>query len=415
MNLIGNAIKFTKEGGVTTSVTLVNESDTHIKLKFQVTDTGIGIPDDRMNQLFQSFSQVDASMSRKYGGTGLGLVISKQLAEMMGGQIGVESQAGKGSTFWFTANLLKYVEGVVTFSKEENRIQEKHILVVDDNLINKQVVTSSLSLWGCRFEEASSGETAFLKLQKAAKENDPFHIIMMNMQLSDMDGEALGQKIKSDPLLKDTLLIMLASTGLRGDVERLKKIGFSAYLTKPMEQSALYDCLASLVAERPGIPEKSDASLITRHTIAKERKKKVHILLAEDNIVNQKVALRLLKKLGYQADVVNNGKEVLESIKRGMYNFILMDVQMPEMDGYETTRAVRRMECEIQSKLKLYMNPSHDPDDHFRIPIIAMTAHTMKGDRERCLKEGMDDYVSKPIRLQALSDAIDRQINKIFQ
>ena len=182
-----------------------------------------------------------------------------------------------------------------------------------------------------------------------------------------------------------------------------------------MEQSALYDCLVSLVSEGHDTPEKSDVDLITRHTIADERKKKIHILLAEDNIVNQKVALRLLEKLGYQADVVNNGREVLESIKKGIYNLIFMDVQMPEMDGYETTRAVRKMEYEIQSQLKSHLNLSPDSSTHFRIPIIAMTAHTMKGDRERCLKEGMDDYVSKPIQLQTLAEALDRQISKIFQ
>jgi CheY-like chemotaxis protein len=182
-----------------------------------------------------------------------------------------------------------------------------------------------------------------------------------------------------------------------------------------MEQSALYDCLANLVTEGTDTPEKSGPHLITRHTIAEDRKQKIRILLAEDNIVNQKVALRLLEKLGYQADVANNGKEVLENVKKGLYNFILMDVQMPEMDGFETTKAIRKIEYGIQFQLKSHINLSHSPQAHFRIPIIAMTAHTMKGDREKCLKEGMDDYVSKPIQLQELADALDRQISKIFQ
>ncbi|MBN2419378.1 MAG: response regulator, partial [Deltaproteobacteria bacterium] len=249
INLIGNAVKFTQNGGVTSSVTLVDESESHVILRFQVTDTGIGIPKDRMNQLFQSFSQVDSSMSRKYGGTGLGLVISKQLAGMMGGRMGVETTEGKGSTFWFTASLKKSDKGINRIPGEEDGIQQRYILVVDDNPVNMQFISASLNLWGCRFDEASNGKSSLSKLEEAAKKKDPFHIVIVNMQLSDMDGETLGHKIKSNTILKDTLLIMLASTGIRGDVARLKQVGFSAYLTGPMEQSALYDCLTSLVAE----------------------------------------------------------------------------------------------------------------------------------------------------------------------
>lgn len=415
INLIGNAIKFTDEGFVKSTITLEHETDTLVTLRFAVVDTGIGIPDNRMNQLFRSFSQVDASMSRRYGGTGLGLVISKQLAEIMSGQVGVESEEGKGSTFWFTADLKKHIKGMEARPTGQDGIQDKRILVIDGHQKNRQLISASLTLWGCRFDESVNGEQALLKLQKASRDNDPFHIVILNMQLSDMDGETLGQRIKSDPLIKNTSLIMLTTTGLRGDVARLKEIGFSAYLTRPVEQSALFDCLVSVQAESSITNEKAASYIITRHTIAEERKQKIRILLAEDNLVNQKVASRLLEKLGYCADVVNNGKEVLNVIQNGSYHIILMDVQMPEMDGFETTKAIRKIEQESRTRQKPHQKVSVKPKTIQRIPIIAMTAHTMKGDRERCLKEGMDDYVSKPIQLQELADAIDRQMNRIFK
>jgi two-component system sensor histidine kinase/response regulator len=415
INLIGNAIKFTDEGFVKSTITLEHETDTLVTLRFAVVDTGIGIPDNRMNQLFRSFSQVDASMSRRYGGTGLGLVISKQLAEIMGGQVGVESEEGKGSTFWFTANVKKHIKGMEAGPTGQDGIQDKRILVIDGHQKNRQLISASLTLWGCRFDESVNGEQALLKLQKASRDYDPFHIVILNMQLSDMDGETLGQRIKSDPLIKNTSLIMLTTTGLRGDVARLKEIGFSAYLTRPVEQSALFDCLVSIQAESSITNEKAASHIITRHTIAEERKQKIRILLAEDNLVNQKVASRLLEKLGYCADVVNNGKEVLNAIQNGSYHIILMDVQMPEMDGFETTKTIRKIEQESRTRQKPHQKVSVKPKTIQRIPIIAMTAHTMKGDRERCLKEGMDDYVSKPIQLQELADAIDRQMNRIFK
>ena len=297
----------------------------------------------------------------------------------------------------------------------QDGIQDKRILVIDGHQKNRQLISASLTLWGCRFDESVNGEQALLKLQKASKDYDPFHIVILNMQLSDMDGETLGQRIKSDPLIKNTSLIMLTTTGLRGDVARLKEIGFSAYLTRPVEQSALFDCLVSIQAKSSITNEKAASHIITRHTIAEERKQKIRILLAEDNLVNQKVASRLLEKLGYCADVVNNGKEVLNAIQNGSYHIILMDVQMPEMDGFETTKTIRKIEQESRTRQKPHQKVSVKPKTIQRIPIIAMTAHTMKGDRERCLKEGMDDYVSKPIQLQELADAIDRQMNRIFK
>ena len=415
INLIGNAIKFTPEGQVECSITLEHETKTHVTIKFSVSDTGIGIPSDRMDHLFKSFSQVDASMSRKYGGTGLGLVISKQLAEMMGGQIGFKSKENLGSTFWFTTFLKKHPEGFKTIPSDYNDIQQKRILLIDDKTTTIRTITSSLDLWGCRFEVAKNGKKILEQMRKAAKDDDPFHLTILNMQLSQIDGEALSRKIKSDPLLKDTPLVMVTGTGQRGDVSRLKKIGCSAYLTTPVEQSELYDCLVTLLNEPPDTSDKPPDHMITRHTIAEDRKQKIRILLAEDNIVNQKVALRLLEKLGYRAEVANNGKEVLALLEKAPHDIILMDVQMPEMDGFETTKAIREIEHQKPNIRKLNPNILYNPHAQTRIPIIAMTAHTMKGDREKCIKAGMDDYVSKPIQLQELADALDRQMNKIFK
>ncbi len=392
INLIGNAIKFTEHGEVHTDVTVETETEGCVNVRFSVRDTGIGIPEDRVERLFQSFSQVDASITRKYGGSGLGLAISKELVELMGGRIWVKSREGEGSEFWFTVALEKQPEG----SQEAERIlprdiREVRVLVVDDNETNRMVLRELLRSWECRFEEAADGGRALEMLRMAQSEGDAFRVALLDMQMPGMDGRMLGEKIKADPLLSDTRLVMLTSAGRRGDVADLQRVGFSAYLNKPIRSTHLHDCLRMVLGSRPDGQTDAPPRIITRHTIKEGRRKKVRVLVAEDNAVNQKVAIRILERLGYHADAVANGQEAVTALETLPYDLVLMDVQMPEMNGFEATRAIR------------------DPLSRVRrrdIPIIAMTAHALKGDRDKCLEAGMNDYISKPVTSSGLSDIL---------
>jgi len=397
INLVGNATKFTEKGEVAVRVSLEDEDTTHATIRFGVSDTGIGVPQDRMDRLFQSFSQVDSSTTRKFGGTGLGLTISKQLAEMMGGQIGVESEEGKGSAFWFTAVLEKQPEGKQERIVVPEDIRGKRILIVDESATNRYVLREQLKLWECRYGEASSGMQALESLRRAVDSEDPYEIAIIDMQMPETDAEILGQKIKQDSDLKNTILVLMASKGRRGDTKRFEEIGFAAYLSKPIKQSQIYGCLATVIGMQKEPAKDQVASIVTRHSIAEDKKHRVRILLAEDNIINQKVAIGILGKLGYSADAVANGKEAVEALALIPYDIVLMDCQMPEMDGYETTGKIRKPESKVL--------------DH-KIPVIAMTAHAMKGDREKCLKAGMDDYISKPIKPQELSDMLEKWVVK---
>ncbi|MBW1957585.1 MAG: response regulator [Deltaproteobacteria bacterium] len=397
INLVGNATKFTETGEVVIRVTLDDEDTTHATVRFSVTDTGIGIPKDRMNRLFESFSQVDSSTTRKYGGTGLGLTISKQLAEIMGGRIGVESEEGKGSTFWFTAVLEKQPEGKYKKVVAPEDIKGKRILIVDDNATIRYVLREQLKSWGCRYGEASSGVQALEELRQAVAGKDPFEISILDMQMPEMDGETLGKKIKQNPDLKNTILVMMTSMGQRGDARRFKDIGFAAYLTKPVKQSKLFDCLASIAGLREDTDHEQPSAIVTRHSLAEDKKRRVRILLAEDDIINQKVAISTLKKLGYTADAVANGKEAVKALEIIPYDIVLMDCQMPVMDGYEATGEIRRRESKVLNH---------------GVPVIALTANAMKGAREKCLNAGMDDYLSKPIYPNELSDMLEKWIGK---
>jgi PAS domain S-box-containing protein len=393
VNLVGNAVKFTKKGEIVVRISLDKETETHATVRFAVTDTGIGIPADRMNRLFKPFSQADTSATRKYGGTGLGLIISKHLAEMMGGHIGVETKEEEGSTFWFTAVLQKQPEVKEALTVLPADIRGKKILLVDDNAANRELFRAYLTSWECQFGEASSGQEGLSLLREAVEAGDPFHLAILDHMMPEMDGEALGRAVKADQGLKDTALVMVTSWGQRGDAARIKEIGFSAYLTKPIKQSQLFDCLVTVLG-RPshGAEEEEKPGLVTRHTLA-EAQHRARILLVEDNVVNQKFALRLLEKSGYRADAVGNGKEAVTALEMDAYDLVLMDVQMPEMDGYEATGVIRDPQSKVQNH---------------HVPIIAMTAHAMKGDRERCIEAGMDDYISKPIRAQKLAEVIER-------
>ena len=401
-NLIGNAIKFTSEGEVAVHVTLDEESDTQATIRFAVSDTGIGIPKDRVHSIFEAFAQADASTTRKYGGTGLGLSISKQLVGMMGGEIGVESEEGKGSTFWFTAVLEKQPRGREREARSREdaavALEGMRFLVVDDNATNRLVLGKQLETWQCRCEEAPDAETALARLRAAASEGDPFRIAILDMRMPGMDGETLGRAINEDESLRDVLLVMMTSAGERGDAARLEEAGFSAYLTKPVKRAALHDCLVSVVGNVPAPGGRPPARIVTRHTVAEDKRRKVRILVAEDNPTNQIVALRMLEKLGYRADAVANGLEVIKALETVPYDLVLMDVQMPEMDGLEATRRIRDARSPV---------PNHD------VPIVAMTAHAMTGDREKCMEAGMDGYVSKPVNPKELAEAIEMQLTAV--
>jgi len=390
LNLINNAIKFTNEGRVSLNIAVDQEKDELAVIRFAVKDTGIGIPADKICTLFQPFTQVDFSTTRKHGGTGLGLSISKQLVKMMGGQIGVESKEGKGSTFWFTLPLTKQKIEMSKEMESHMGLAGRRVLVVDGNSTNRRIVCSMLQSWNCLYEEAFDGPSALEKLRSASTMGHSFQIAILDMLLPGTDGEALGKIIKDDPMLKDTLLVMMTSIGKRGDVTRLQRVGFAAYLTKPVQQSQLHECLLMVVNPDPGY---SRNQIITRHVVEEKRKQRIRILLAEDNLVNQKVALKMLEKLGYRAVAVSNGLEVIEALKAVPYDLLLMDVQMPEMDGFEATQQIR--------------NPGSEVTNRY-IPIIAMTAHAMKGDREMCLNAGMNDYLSKPIDPNELAEVIAR-------
>ena len=398
LNLGGNAVKFTSRGEVVIEVRSESESDDRLKARFDVRDTGIGIPRDKIGLLFSAFQQADASTTRRFGGTGLGLAISKRLAGLMGGDVGVDSVEGRGSTFWFTAVLGKRALPLERRDMTPRaEIRGVRILAVDDNATNRLVLAEQLASWGARHAEAVSAKEALDMLRAARAEGDPFLIVLTDMNMPEIDGETLGKTIKADPKLCDTRLVMITSYGKRGDAKRLEAIGFSAYLTKPVKQSQLYDCLATVLGAPDPLVKTPETALITRHTINEARRRGIRILLAEDNATNQEVALRVLEKLGFRADAVADGRQAVQALEAGSYDVVLMDVQMPVMDGFEATRAIRAREAKFPNR---------------RIPIIAMTAHAMKGDRERCLEAGMDDYVSKPIAPRALAEALEKWLDR---
>jgi len=398
-NLVGNAIKFTEKGHVLINIECENKTDTTAKLRLSIEDTGIGISEDKTHYIFEKFTQTDASTTRRYGGTGLGLAISKQLVELMGGMIGVTSRPSEGSTFWFTLPLSLDTQDIAPLLPQSD-LEGVHVLIVDDNKINCRVLHEQLSSWGMRSSAYPTGGEAMRALREAQAARDPYQVAILDYYLPDMDGESLGRMIKDDPALRETLLVMLTSVGQRGDAKRVSEVGFSAYLVKPVSPSQLLDALSTVLGTyKEGI----STTLITRHTLAEsqtaeavlvpKQEKPIHarILVVEDNAVNQRMAVRMLEKLGCRVDVAANGLEAVEMVERLKYDLVFMDCQMPEMDGYEATAEIRRREDASRHTL-----------------IIAMTAHTMQGDREKCLKAGMDDYIAKPIKKERLLEIMEK-------
>jgi signal transduction histidine kinase len=399
-NLAGNSIKFTPKGEVVISAALETEENGCVVVRFEVSDTGIGIPENRRAAIFSPFTQVDGTTSRKYGGTGLGLAICKQLTELMGGEIGIESEEGKGSTFWFTSRFEKQPVSETDFdaTPPDVDLHGVKVLVVDDNATSRMLMLTLLNQWGCRHEAAADGETGLALLRAAQQQDDPFRIALIDYEMPGMNGGELGLQIKADSLLQATRMLMVSSVGRRGEATEMARIGFAGYLAKPIRQKQLYDCLLMLTGSREprstvSLPQKQ--GLITRYTVAESGPHVARILLAEDNVINQKVAQQMLKTLGYRADVVADGHEALRALELINYDLVLMDCQMPEMDGFEATAVIRSKSSK---------------DINHRVPIIAMTANAMKGDREKCLVAGMDDYLAKPVKKDELAEVIERWI-----
>jgi PAS domain S-box-containing protein len=400
-NLVGNAIKFTQKGEVVVRISKESESETHARVHFRVEDTGIGISLEAQRNLFQAFSQADSSTTRRYGGTGLGLAISKQLVALMEGQIGVESELGKGSTFWFIVELQKQAGDATSPEYRRLDLSGLRVLAVDDNATNREILRLQLGAWQVQAASAASGREALEGLRTAAEAGQSYHLAILDMQMPEMDGLTLARAIKGEPALSDTRLIMLSSFGQAFTPAELKAAGIEAYLVKPVKQSRLFDCMVSalgnaLSANSIRKPDAAiPASLCSKPGLPLE---KVRILLAEDNSINQQVALTHIRKLGYQADLVASGREVLEALKLVRYDVVLMDCQMPEMDGYEATEAIRKQERSLEHPCP-WVPPVY---------IIALTANAMQGDREKCLAAGMDDYLTKPMRVAELYAALER-------
>jgi signal transduction histidine kinase/CheY-like chemotaxis protein len=391
VNLIGNAIKFTEEGQVTVAVATDKEEDTSVVLHFMVSDTGIGISPDQTDKIFDSFRQADGSRKRKYGGTGLGLAISKQLVKIMGGRIWVESEPGKGSTFHFTARFrVSREEATGALHIRDLDLGGIPILILDENATNRLVLKEMTSSWGLEPSEAKDEKEAFAKIEAAMDKGKPYQIILLGSRLSGVDGFEVAKAVRDRLYGNDLKIILLTPMGKKGDAEECSKFGISAYLVKPVKQSDLLDAIMLAL----GHPTHEKPPLITRYTI-EEARRRLRILVVEDTLVNQKVVSAMLEKRGHAVVIASNGREALERLEEDSFDLIMMDVQMPEMDGFEATRLIR----------------DREQADGGHIPIVAMTAHAMKGDREKCLAARMDEYISKPIREADLFSVIENLAN----
>ena len=395
MNLVGNAIKFTDKGEVALKVQMEATHDHDFTLRLTVADSGIGIPREKQQVIFDPFAQADSSTTRKYGGTGLGLTISSRLVEMMGGRIWVESELARGSQFHFTTRLgiadTKVIE-VGTIAPPEI-LRGVKVLIVDDNRTNRRILEGMLSRWEMKSTSAQDGEEALKKLSEAQQAGAPFALILMDMHMPQMDGFELIERIRQGSNSSTATIMMLTSAGHRGDAARCQELGVAAYLLKPIRQSELREAIARVLGARQ---QKGAIALITRYSLhdAREPSSSLRVLLAEDNLVNQRLACRLLEKRGHSVAVAANGLEALQAVEKESFDLVFMDVQMPVMDGFEATAAIRKRE----------------ESGGMRLPIVALTAHAMKGDREKCLAAGMDGYISKPIRPQELDEVLRKYL-----
>jgi CheY-like chemotaxis protein len=392
INLVGNSIKFTERGEIFVSVEKEDEAPDSVRLHFAVRDTGVGIPADKQSQIFEPFSQADGSMARVYGGSGLGLTICTRLVGLMDGRIWVESELGKGSTFHLLISLAVQRGPALRPSHlEPAKLRDLHALIVDDNFTNRRVLHGILSRWGMKPTAVDGGRAALQAIEVAKSAGYPFPLILLDGQMPEMDGFTLAEHIHKDPELLNATIMMLTSAGHLGDATRCRELGISAYLVKPIRQGELLDAICQVL---DGTARLQPDPLVTRHTL-REDKHRIRILLAEDNAINQTLAVRLLEKRGYSVTVVPDGQAAVEAFQLGSFELVLMDIQMPGMDGFQATAAIRERE-------KLSGG---------RIPIVAMTAHALVGDQERCLASGMDGYVSKPFRTSELFATLERMLS----
>jgi two-component system sensor histidine kinase/response regulator len=404
-NLVSNAIRFTEKGHVLINVEATSMSGSPeqgtVDLRFEVSDTGIGIEEDQLERVFEKFVQKDSSSTRKFSGAGLGLAISRELVELMGGEIGARSRPGEGSTFWFTLRL-PCVKETGPEVRKPRQLEGLRILVADDQAANRSVIVEQVTAWGMRASVCSGGKAAFAALCDAQAQDDPFRFAIVDQQMPEMDGEQFGQLISGYPDLSNTILIALTSTGMTGDPAKFEKAGFKAYLVRPVRAPELMVMLETLWSAHL---EGRSIGLLTRRSLVRSAGRReakqsrpagstrARVLVAEDNTINQLVAVRMLRALGYQADVAADGVEVLQMVSAAPYDLIFMDCQMPEMDGYQATREIRRREQGAPG-----------------IPIIAMTAHALEGEREKCINAGMNDYLSKPVLLENFEQMLDKYL-----
>jgi signal transduction histidine kinase/CheY-like chemotaxis protein len=405
-NLIGNAIKFTEEGIILLKIAIderkpgTRDTCDELVLHFSISDTGIGIPGDKQALIFEKFTQSDSSITRRFGGSGLGLAISRQLVQLMGGTLRVQSpgelkdmkNGAPGSTFHITLSFKVPKQEVKEMGEPVDIKMLKGVpaLVVDDNPINRKIFKEMLERWGLKPQMADSGTKALELLKQAAAENNKFQLILMDIQMPEMDGFETVKRIRNDEAIKDSQVIVVTSAGVKGDGQRCRDLGIAAYLRKPVPFSEMLETL--LIAMGNMARKKKDFKLITRYSL-RESRKNINILVVEDNLINQKLIVRILQKRGYLVDTANDGKEAMEKLSYSNYDLVLMDIQMPEMDGIEATELIRKKEKEEKAKMT---------------PIIALTAYAMKGDKERFLKAGMNSYISKPIKQNQLMETIEK-------
>ena len=404
VNLAGNALKFTKEGEVYIKGEMAEDRGDHVLLRFFIKDTGIGIPVEKRKTIFDVFTQADGSTTRQYGGSGLGTTISKKLVEMMGGQIGVFSQEGVGSTFCFTVLLKRQPHPPEPAATQEVDLAGRRVLVTDDNQNYRLALAEYLKSWGCRPTVASGYEDSLAILEDSLREDDPFQLIVTDIQMPGRDGFALAEKVRSIEAFQSIKIVVLSSVGRIGDARLCRQIGVEGYLTKPIRKSDLYKTVISVLGLTGTTPTGSPGKLVTRHSISEEEKRGIQILLVEDYPTNQQVALRHLTGAGFQVDLAENGAQAVEAYRRKNYDIILMDIQMPVMGGIEATGRIRELEKRVRdvgNGLQLHKRG---------LPIVAMTANVVKGDRERYLAAGMDDYIAKPLRRRELLALVEKWI-----
>ena len=381
-NLISNAIKFTESGEIVVRAEIIEQQDEQALLKFKITDTGIGLSTEAQTSVFDAFTQADSSTARRYGGSGLGLAISAKLAALMGGEMGVSSIPMQGSTFWFTVRLHKETQ---RDDISGEALAHRKILIVDDNATNREILEQQLGCWNCVYESVADGPAALESMHRAAEANQPFELAILDMHMPEMDGLELAKAISADPLLNPTLKVMLSSVGDLDTVKSVKDAGIDVYLTKPVRQAELIHCLVALMEKQPVVLNTPKQNLDIPQII------NAKILLAEDNLVNQEVTVAMLDESRCQIDIVENGIQAVQAYKNNLYDIILMDCQMPDMDGIEATRIIRNMDA---------------TSSEFQIPIIALTANTFEGDREKCIHAGMNDFLGKPFNQDQLHDII---------